>query len=194
MGDSNMGDAFVYVSIWMSMLAWFLGALSRARSTVLLNRLASGDGDGVEPSRHEQIEFLEILYRRIWLVGACLMIVHILAAYGVVHGWSHQAALEATAQESEVVTGIRAPWGVYVNLLFASLWLCYSLAMEVTGRRVRILDSVVFWFLAIVVFSATVVFERGAIRAASLVGFALLAMVTLSSRIGPDRRPVEHPN
>ena len=60
-------------------------------------------------------------------------------------------------------------------------WLGYSLAM-VCGRRWPGIDHAVFWFTAMIVFSATVIFESGAVRWLSLIGFAILATFGTRSR------------
>ena len=51
---------------------------------------------------------IERLYQTSWLAGSLSMMIHIVGSYGVVHDWSHAAAIEATRQESLAVTGIAA--------------------------------------------------------------------------------------
>lgn len=148
-------DIFIYVPVWLALVAWFAGALARAR-------------------RHR--DSAETLYRVAWLFGGAMIIIHILTSYGLAHGWSHSEAIRATAKESERVTGIRAGWGVYVNFAFAVVWFGYSLVMVIAGRRFHRIDPVIFWFTAAIVFAATVVFETGAVRGMSLAGFVLLAV------------------
>lgn len=106
-----------------------------------------------------------------WLAGAILMVVHIIASYGVVHGWSHAAAIEATRLESFKVTGINAGWGVYVNFAFAVSWLGYSI-FELMGKRLRLsLEVALLTFQILIIFSATIVFETGLIRWLAVVAF-----------------------
>ncbi len=114
-----------------------------------------------------------------------MIALHILASYGLANSWSHAAAIEATADESERVTGIRAGWGVYVNFVFATVWMGYSAAMTTRKRRWPAVDQAVFWFTAAIVFSATIVFEAGAVRWLSIAGFTGLIISTLWSRQSP---------
>ena len=86
-------NAALYVTIWLA-LAAFIGAEAR---------------------------------RRRWsaplsFAGLALLIIHIALAYGVRHGWSHDAAVLATAQQTEAVYGLDWGGGIYINYLFAAVW------------------------------------------------------------------------
>lgn len=155
----------VRVTVWLAMLAWLFGSLARSSTKVAEK---ANDSD--------RVKTLVGVYGIAWLIGALLLIVHILASYGLVHGFSHKRVLEATAEESFEVTGVRAAWGVYVNLFFASSWLGYSIVLFRRRRRVLGFDSILWWFQLGIVLSATVVFEAGWIRAIALVGVALLIL------------------
>ncbi len=158
----------IRASVWLVLVCWFTGAMLRT--------VAGRSG----PSGR--------WYPRIWFVGAALLVVHITASYGWVHRWSHSAALRATADQSEQVTGIRAPWGVYVNFLFSALWLVYSGLLAWRGPVVSYgtwrdrFDRTFFWFSCAIVFSATVVFEAGPIRWLSAAGFLTLAIIEFRTR------------
>ena len=159
-----LSDIPVYVSVWLALAGWFAGSGCRA--------LGHRDRGGMT----------EALYRHAWLFGSVMIVLHIIASYAITYQWNHAAAVQATAEESQRVTGIRAGWGVYVNFAFAAIWLGYSMAMTRVGRRLPGFDPAVFWFTAAIVFSATVIFEAGAIRSLSLGGFALLMAL---GRCGP---------
>ena len=154
-----LSDIQVYVSVWLALAGWFAGSGCRALG------------------RRGRRGTTEVLYRYAWLFGAVMIVLHIIASYAITYQWSHAAAVEATAEESQRVTGIRAGWGVYVNFAFATVWLGYSFAMIRAGRRLPGFDPGVFWFTAAIVFSATVIFEAGAIRRIALGGFALLIVL-----------------
>ena len=109
------------------------------------------------------------------------MMIHIVGSYGVVHDWSHAAAIEATRQESLAVTGIAAGWGIYANFLFAGTWLVYSLWMLVANGRKRI-DRLILRFTGAIIFFATVVFESGVVRWLALLAFAGLLIHAFSLR------------
>lgn len=150
--------AWVLVPVWVSLAAWWIGAVARFGESETARRW----------------------YSWCWLIGSTAMWVHILGSYVVVHDWSHAAAIEATADESQRVTGIRAGWGVYVNFVFAILWSTYSV-MLVRRRHVppRV-DPLVFWFLAAMVSMSTIVFEQGWIR---WIGIAAIStLVYLAAR------------
>lgn len=150
--------SLIYVPVWLALAGWFAGSIARVRS----NGNAASSAD--------------VVYRFAWLFGATMIVLHILTSYGIAHDWSHTAAVQATAEESEQVTGIRAGWGVYVNFAFTAIWLGYSVAMVFGRRRWLGIDPLVFWFTVAIVFSATVVFEAGAIRWLSATGFVALAV------------------
>jgi len=139
----------VRVSVWLAMLTWFAGAWFRVTSRSIPLQAATVG---------------ERAYHWLWLLSGFATWVHVLASYGFVHGWDHQAVLRQTAQESFEVTGLRADWGVYVNFLYATVLTLYSGAMVIGGRRLERLDVWVYGFTAFIVFNATVVFKGGWLR------------------------------
>ena len=172
----------VRVSVWLASIAWFIGAVCRQR--------ASKSSTTKSDSSHPR-ETLEKIYRWSWLVGSLFMFVHIISSYGFVHHWSHQAAVLHTADVSFETTGIRAGWGVYVNFLFALLWLIYSSTMIFAARRIPIIDLVVFVFLAVIIACATIVFETGVIR---LVALAAALFLVIDNDKLKYRPPLQHIN
>ena len=99
-----------------------------------------------------------------WLAGVGLLIIHIVASYGYAYGWSHRAAIQATAEDAFQTTGIRAGWGVYVNILFAAIWLFYSFEILRHGIRNETVDKSIYVFSLAMFACATIVFETGIIR------------------------------
>ncbi|GAA4462285.1 hypothetical protein [Novipirellula rosea] len=162
-----ISDFFIYVPVWLALIGWFVGSFARGRGVK--------DSGGMR----------DAVYGYAWLLGSLMIALHILASYGLAHNWSHAAAIEATADESERVTGIRAGWGVYVNFVFAAVWMGYSAAMITRKRRWPAVDQAVFWFTAAIVFSATIVFEAGAVRWLSVAGFTGLIIASLWPRQSP---------
>jgi hypothetical protein len=63
------------------------------------------------------------LARTLWTAGVLLAAVHAAAAMHLVHGWDHDAALEATARQTAAVVGLDWGGGLYVNYAFVVLWL-----------------------------------------------------------------------
>ena len=154
----------VRVSIWIACGLWFLGSVSRV------------------VSNSQQIANLESAYRWAWFWAGIFTWVHVFASYGLVHGWSHAAVLKHTGDESYAVIGLRVPWGVYANFIFAGMLSGYSGWMLLRKGRVKGLDSVIYFFLAFIVFNALVIFKTGLIRWIGLLGFAVVASLHLYFR------------
>ena len=60
--------------------------------------------------------------RAVWTAGALLLGLHTLAAFHVVHGWSHQAAADETARQTAALTGLSWSGGLFVNYAFLAVW------------------------------------------------------------------------
>ncbi len=92
----------------------------------------------------------------LWSLGCVLAWLHIAIAFHLGHGWSHQTAWEHTKQIGGYGDGI------YVNYLFALVWLADALwacvAFNSYRARPRRLNWTVHGFLAFVVVNAAVVF------------------------------------
>jgi len=112
--------------------------------------------------------------------GLALCVIHTVIAMTSVHGWSHTAAIEATARNTQAVYGLRWGGGLFVNYLFVAVW-----AVDAWWSRPgadRPADNrVVRWslriFFAIVIFNATVVFARWPMR---IVGVCLMIALVVS--------------
>ncbi|MEO1614207.1 MAG: hypothetical protein AAFV88_00060 [Planctomycetota bacterium] len=177
---------FVYVPVWFSIACWFVGA------AWILWQLSTQDavGELQLADRVEEPNRVHVTNARlaglVWGMGCVLMFVHIVASYWLQHGWSHQAALRFTGDQSEAVVGIRVESGLYANFAFTMIWSVLAWAwMKDRSMDWRVTRSL-HAFLASIVFFATVVFEQGPVRIGSVVGFSLLGllfirMVTKSS-------------
>jgi hypothetical protein len=120
------------------------------------------------------------------VAGIVLCATHIVIAMGWVHGWSHAAALEATARQTESVYGLRWGGGVYVNYLFAGVWAFDTWWHSRANRpsNVRWLRLVLRVFYLIVIANAAVVFARPHVR---LLGVGLVATLLFAWRpTGPE--------
>ena len=128
----------------------------------------------------------------VYALGAAIMAVHIVCSYGIAHHWSHQAALDHTASETEAVVGIAVPHGVYVNFLFLVLYIGNTIWRYRAGgskvRRPKWWAWTIDLFLDAIVLMATVVFETSWIRWV-MIGF-LLAIITreISNRWNPKKK------
>ena len=60
--------------------------------------------------------------RWLWTIGCVVFLIHIAAAFHLVHGWSHAAAHEHVLNRTRDSTGLVSGMGLYVNYGFALLW------------------------------------------------------------------------
>jgi len=118
----------------------------------------------------------ERVARVIWTLGVAALLIHILLAFWLAHGWSHEAAVEHVRE----VGGFGA--GIIANYLFALLWLTdvarWWIAPVSRAHRPRWIGWVVHGYLAFIVLNATVVFgppERQFEYAGMFAGLGILA-------------------
>jgi len=124
------------------------------------------------------------------VTGLALCVIHIVIAMTSVHGWSHAAAIEATARSTEAVYGLRWGGGLFVNYLFVAVWAAdawWSRAGTDRPAGNRAVRWALRIFYAIVIFNATVIFARWPMR---IVGVCLV--IALLVAWGKNRR-VERP-
>lgn len=115
------------------------------------------------------------LTRLCWTLAAAMLVVHIVFAFGLAHGWSHDAAVRHVAAAGGF------GWGIVVNDLFAAVWLADAAWWWATpsgyAHRPRRFGCAVHGFLAFVVCNATVVFGPPDWRVVDGSLFAALAVV-----------------
>jgi hypothetical protein len=103
-----------------------------------------------------------------WTVGAILSAVHLLAAMHLVHGWSHDAALRATALQTAALTGLDWGGGLYINYLFIAFWLIdagwWWVVPDRFLSRTRIHAGVIRAVFIFMFVNGAVIFARGAGR------------------------------
>ena len=94
--------------------------------------------------------------------GIALCVTHIVITMGSVHGWSHTAALEATARQTASVYGLRWGGGVYFNYLFVAAWAfdAWRHSRAKPGFASPWLRQLLRIFYLIVIVNAAVVFAR----------------------------------
>lgn len=123
--------------------------------------------------------------------GCAALLAHVAAAFHFHHGWSHAAAYADTARQTEALTGWNWGGGLFVNHLFALLWLA-EVAWRWAGpeshrRRPRWLDEFVRGWFLFMIFNGAVVFVRGAAR---WYGLALCLGLAGCWWLGPKARVV----
>jgi len=122
----------------------------------------------------------------VWLAGAVICWAHIAIAMGARYGWSHAAAVAATARQTAAVYGLDWGGGVYVNYVFAGVWLADALWLVVSPGRWASRPRVVNWslglFYVVIIVNAAIVFASPSGRVAGLL-LAAIGIRSLFSRI-----------
>jgi hypothetical protein len=124
--------------------------------------------------------------RWLWTLGCVCLIAHILSAYHFYHHWDQTAALRETARQTEAVVGWNWSGGLYINYLFAAVWIADVMwwwrGLDAYRDRSPFASGMVHGFLAFIVFNATVVFKTGPLRAIGIAGTVLLVGLFIRSR------------
>jgi hypothetical protein len=116
-----------------------------------------------------------------WTAGVILMAVHIVAALGVFHHWSHAEAIAHTARRTAELTGWNWGGGIYFNYAFLALWsfdaLWWWLKPNCYLHRPHWIEVLIQGYLAFIALNATIVFAAGLVRWTSAA--ILIALVIL---------------
>lgn len=126
--------------------------------------------------------------KAIWLTGAILSVVHTLCAFGFFHHWSHVAALEDTARQTDELLGFRFGGGLYFNYVFVALWAVDSVwwiaNSESYESRSRWIGFGMVGYLLFIAINGTAVFESGISRWGGVVLLLTLVTCTLRKTFG----------
>ena len=130
--------------------------------------------------------------RQLWTVAVLLAVVHVAFAFDVVYGWSHDAAVAATARQTAEQTGLTWGGGLYVNYLFLTMWAADALWWWLSPASYRSRDPrlervrlALFTFMFV---NGAIVFAAGVARA---VGIVAVGCVCAAWMFG-ERRSVRH--
>jgi hypothetical protein len=122
------------------------------------------------------------LCRAIWTLGCVAFLVHVASSFAVHYGWSHTIALRETARQTAEMVGRPVGAGLYVNYLFAALWVLDAAWWWCDRRAHRErrawVDLALHSLFLFILFNGGVVFARGPARwigaAATIAGVAAL--------------------
>lgn len=94
-------------------------------------------------------------------LGLLLALVHTALSFEIVHNWSNEAAVRATARQTQAVFGVGVGWGVYVNYVFLAVWLADTVSWRMAlAQQPR--SGAITWtlrsFYLLIILNATVVF------------------------------------
>jgi hypothetical protein len=101
-------------------------------------------------------------------LGCALFLGHVVGAFHNYHHWSHAAAYVETARQTEQLTGWKSGAGIYINYVFALVWL-----MEVSWAWVNLnnyfhraawITASVRGFFLFMMFNGAFVFVPGPMR------------------------------
>jgi hypothetical protein len=105
--------------------------------------------------------------------GVTIAIAHVIIAMGARHGWSHDAALAATARQTRAVYGVDWGGGLFVNYAFVSVWIVELwLWRRAPAGHVSRPDAVTWLvrgFFFVVIVNAAIVFAGGLRRIAGAI-------------------------
>ena len=133
------------------------------------------------PCESTRISRDENVARGLWTAGCLLLWLHILLVFHFYHDWSHTNAVEHTAQETAAIVGIKFGSGVWFNYVFAAVWTAdmvwWHLSPLSYRHRSPWISGLIHFYLAFIIFNATVVFKTGPLRWAGIIATVLLAML-----------------
>lgn len=137
----------------------------------------------------------EPLLRSLWTAGAAAFLVHAATSFAVFYDGSHAVALVETARQTAEMTGRSTAVGLWLNYLFATLWLAdaaeWQIAPERRRRRPPWLDRSLHAFLLFMIVNGAVVFVEGPRRLLGvlLTGAAIAAWLVAERRIARGAGP-----
>ena len=113
-------------------------------------------------------------YHWLWTAGCVLLWAHSFCAFHFYHNWSHAAALEDTARQTEAILDWRFGEGIWFSYALLVVWLIdvilISSPVDFAERRRNYFSSAVHAYAFFILFNGTVVFEEGVVRWAGIVG------------------------
>lgn len=129
--------------------------------------------------------------RTAWAAGCLLAVLHVVAVFGYQMNWSHRAAFEHTARQTQQSLGLAFGGGVYFNYVFLAIWVAdaaWWCGWPIHYRQRPLgWDWGVIGYLWIIAFNATVVFESGATRWVGLLASLVMAATGFGATISRKR-------
>ena len=165
----DAGDWAVRGTAWLALAGYFTGAFLLLRGN---RRIA----------------------KWVWGSGCDFNTLHILVAFHFTHGWSHAAAVEHVARQSEAVIGTSFGAGIWFNYVFTILWIVDAswlwLKPKSYTRRKKWVAWAIHGFLFFMVVNAAVVFAPDMVRWPSAV-LSLVLAVMFFRRPDSEELPTE---
>ena len=123
--------------------------------------------------------------RLLWSTACLAYLIHMGTAFAFFHHFSHEAAYEATARQTEDLIGIDYGGGLYWNYVFTAVWVVDVLWAWLGNYEVRAkwITATIQSYLAFMFVNATVVFGKGWIRWGGIAGFLALGAIFLRKQM-----------
>jgi hypothetical protein len=129
-----------------------------------------------------------VISRCLNAVGCVFFLGHVTCAFQYFYNWSHAIAYADTARQSKELTGWDSGSGLYINYVFALVWISEVLWQWIAFRGNSLRPS--FWSWAVralflfMIFNGAFVFVRGNMR---WFGLALCLFLSMSWWLGAKR-------
>ena len=155
----DIGEFLTRATIWVSIAGYAIGSAIFA--------LSDSPESRAHPSQGRV--GLDAATRVVWTIACASLIAHVISAFQFYHGWSHSAAYEDTARQTQEVFGLNWGGGVFINYALLIAWMLdigWWWHSGVDSYRKRPWPFLVAWhgFLVFIIFNATVVFGDGIVR------------------------------
>jgi len=130
--------------------------------------------------------------RIVWTAGCALFVVHVVAAFGYYHHFSHRAAFDDTAKQTADLLGFAFGGGIYFSYLFLAVWVLDVVWRWVAAAsRPAWLDWPLHLYMFFIAFNGAIVFEGGVSRWGGIVACVLLAGILVLKACGRRKPPGE---
>lgn len=115
------------------------------------------------------------IVRLVWTIGCGLFVAHVIAAFGYYHHFSHEAAYDETARQTQAQLGFAIGGGIYFSYLFLAVWIVDAAWRWIApGTRPSWFDWPLHAYMFFIAFNGAIVFEGGLSRVAGIVACVVL--------------------
>lgn len=157
----NRGELLTKLSVWLALVAYTVGTGLWLEARGCVRRMAGA--------------------RWAWSVGCGFFLVHVACAFSYFHQWSHEAAYRETARQTAELTGWQWGGGLFINYVFAAVWVAMVLrwwfAPASAIDRASRWDAIWHGFFFSMMLNGGVIFVHGPMRWVGILfcgGLALL--------------------
>jgi hypothetical protein len=154
-------------------------SLTIVRGTMVLGTVAWAIGEVL--MRRSAV--FDRIARGAWTFGVALALLHVVLAFALVYAWDHEAAVDATAEQTATLVGWRWRGAIYINYVFLMIWVAdvswwWAAPASHAARSVS-LETARLALFAFMFFNGAVVFASAATR---VVGVAAVTAALVGSR------------